>query len=74
MKRRSFLSLALTALVPAKHTVFLSSSFKGISNPIVLKLTMNSMYGKFYGGKRERFKAGQLVTTDIVSAYPASLT
>lgn len=74
MKRRGFLSalgaLVTTAVMPTVPSIPLGSLY----NPIVLKLAMNSMYGKMgapYTGGRVYYSVPDgVITTDICSAYP----
>jgi hypothetical protein len=74
LNRRGFLSalgaLATTAALPKVPSIPV-----GFVHPIVLKLGMNAIYGKmgkpFMGGRYERLRPGQMITTDIASAYPS---
>lgn len=74
LNRRGFLSalgaLATTAAVPSIPAIPLGSLY----NPIVLKLAMNSMYGKMFHGGRVYYSAPDgIITSDIRSAYPCNL-
>lgn len=74
MNRRGFLTslaaLATTAVLPKVPAISLASHQR-----IVMKLAMNSMYGKMYkGGVLLYAAADGIITTDMFSAYPHELT
>ncbi len=80
MNRRGFLTalgaLATTAALPTIPIV--PAIPIGFVNPIILKIAMNTMYGKMnkpYIGGRVYYQAPDgIITTDIVSAYPSALS
>ncbi len=74
MNRRGFLSalgaLVTTAALPKVPAIPVSHLY----NPIVLKVMMNTLYGKMYQGGRVLYSAHDgVITTDIRSAYPPSV-
>lgn len=75
MKRRGFLTalgaLCTTAVLPTIPSIPI------VDPRIVYKLALNSMYGKFYGGRYEEQRVlyadtDGVFTTDICSAYPVT--
>ncbi len=72
MNRRGFLSalgaLVTTAALPKVPAIPIGQLY----NPIVLKVLMNTMYGKMYTGGRVVYAAHDGVfTMDVRSAYPS---
>lgn len=70
MNRRGFLTslaaLATTAVLPTVPTIPVGRLY----SPLIYKLAMNAMYGKFYGGREEYYTASSKVRhLDIRSAY-----
>lgn len=72
MNRRGFLSalgaLVTTATLPKVPAIPLGNLY----NPIVLKVMLNTLYGKMYQGGRVIYAAHDgVITTDVRSAYPS---
>ncbi len=74
MNRRGFLTslaaLASTTLLPSLPSIPVMSSTN-----FVMKVMMNSMYGKMYTGGRVYYSAPDgIITQNIRSKFPCSLT